>query len=229
MSKQLFSFEFTCNNSLINLSTIRDLHISQYREKVAYIQENGGPLFTLNRDPETLPVFLTLTTIQAFQSTSLIFCYTDKFNQPTQNGWSNSICNRLLSSYGAGDAVADKIEKWTYSTIVSNKMNYERVKNVFVLEGLKDFGGSRGDVDLLGSVEDHDSIVSNIKELFPNGSNLAAISTDEVCDEWLSAPPTQPRPRCGQIGCRKRNQTLPSIPSPTPTADWLGTVRQRRT
>ena len=199
MSKQLFSFEFTSSNSATNLSTIRNINKSQYRERVAFIQEQGGPLFTLGKDPENLPVELTQSTIQAMQSTSLIFCYTDKFNQPLQNAWASSICNKILSSYGvlgagagAGADLSDKIEKWTYATLSPSKMNYERVKNVFVLEGLKDFGGNRGDVDLLGSIEDHASLVSNIKELFPNGSNLASISPDEVCDEWLTAPPTVP-------------------------------------
>ena len=68
-------------------------------------------------------------------------------------------------------------------------MNYERPKNIFVLEGMKDFGGSRGDVDLLGSVEDHDKLITEIKKLFPDGANLAQPHPDEVCDEWLTTPP----------------------------------------
>ena len=192
MSKQLFSLEYTLPNTVLPNRAQKDI----YRARIAQIQSNGGPE-RIAGDPETAAQAPAAQAVQAEASTSLIFCYTDKFNQPKQReGWiSSRFINQNEEYIGAAAGAAagaavrnDVIVKWQTETFAS-KMNYERPKNIFVLEGMKDFGGSRGDVDLLGSVEDHDKLITEIKKLFPNGANLAQPHPDEVCDEWLTTPP----------------------------------------
>jgi len=208
MSKQLFSLEY----SLPNTDLPRRAQKDRYRARVAQIQSNGGPAM-IRDDPEAEPAAAGAAVL-AEASTSLFFCYTEKFNQPRQiidaAGWQTtrfinqdeqySAPAALVAGAAAAGAAAagaaaagaavrnDVIVKWQTETFAS-KMNYERPKNIFVLEGMKDFGGSRGDVDLLGSVEDHDKLITEIKKLFPDGANLAQPHPDEVCDEWLTTPP----------------------------------------
>jgi len=197
MSKHLFSLEYT----LPNIGLHKRANKEDYRAKIAQIQSNGGPISIVG-DPEEVNVVAAAgAALKAEASTSLIFCYTDKFNQPTQiinvAGWQTTRFINQDEQYSApavgaagpaGGARNDVIVKWE-TGIFSHKMNYERPKNVFVLEGMKDFGGSRGDVDLLGSVEDHAKLITEIKKLFPNGENLIQPHPDEVCDEWLTTPP----------------------------------------
>jgi hypothetical protein len=227
MSKQLFSLEYSLPNTVLPRRALKDV----YRARVEQIKLNGGPAM-IGGDPEAVPsaaaVPAAAAAVQAETSTSLIFCYTEKFNQPRQTGWTSrrfinqdeqylepaaagaqaaaaaAGAQEVAAAAGAQAAAAaagaqaaaaagaavrnDVIVKWQ-TGLFSSKMNYERPKNVFVLEGIKDFGGSRGDVDLLGSVEDHDKLITEIKKLFPNGANLAQPHPDEVCDEWLTTPP----------------------------------------
>jgi hypothetical protein len=208
MSKQLFSLEYSLPNTVLPRRAQKD----RYRGRVAQIQSNGGPAM-IRGDPEAEPAAAGAAVL-AEASTALFFCYTEKFNHPRQiidaAGWQTTRFINQDEQYsapaGAAGAAAqgapqaaagapagaavrnDVIVKWQTGTFAS-KMNYERPKNVFVLEGMKDFGGSRGDVDLLGSVEDHDKLIIEIKKLFPNGANLAQPHPDEVCDEWLTTPP----------------------------------------